>query len=183
MLGVHLPYRPDRGTHEVAGRAAAAAFVAGGCFAMIGLLAAVAMVTRTPFVFPSLGPTAFLVLFMPRAASARPWHCILGHLVGLACGYGALLVTGLAQAPPTLEVGVSAARVLASALAMASTGALLILLRIVHPPAGATTLIVALGIVRRPPSLVVIEVAVVVLVFLGAGIRRLAGIGAGQDPV
>ncbi len=43
-------------------------------------------------------------------------------------------------------------------------------------PAGATTLIVALGIVTRPVYLVVIEVAVVLLVLLAAGINRLAGI-------
>ena len=166
---------PDRARVE------GASFVAVGCFAIIGLLALVAMVSGTPFVFPSLGPTAFLVLFMPGAESARPWHCILGHLVGLLCGYGALVVTGLAHTGPVGEVGVTAARVVAAALAMAATGALLILLRVVHPPAGATTLIVALGIVTRPFHLVVIEVAVVILVVVAAAIRRLAGIRAAQD--
>ena len=36
-------------------------------FITIALLAAVAMVSRTPFVFPSLGPTAFLLFFTPLA--------------------------------------------------------------------------------------------------------------------
>ena len=34
-------------------------------FMTIALLAAVAMLSRTPFVFPSLGPTAFLFFFTP----------------------------------------------------------------------------------------------------------------------
>ena len=41
-------------------------------FITIALLAAVAMVSRTPFVFPSLGPTAFLFFFTPRAPAASP---------------------------------------------------------------------------------------------------------------
>jgi hypothetical protein len=36
-------------------------------FVTIAILAAVAMVSRTPFVFPSLGPTAFLLLHPARA--------------------------------------------------------------------------------------------------------------------
>ena len=41
-------------------------------FITIALLAAVAMISRTPFVFPSLGPTAFLFFFTPRAPAAWP---------------------------------------------------------------------------------------------------------------
>ena len=36
-----------------------------GCFS-IGLMAVVALVTRAPFIFPSLGPTAFLLFFTPQ---------------------------------------------------------------------------------------------------------------------
>src|SRR5262245_65349607 len=45
-------------------------------FITIALLAGLAMVSRTPFVFPSLGPTAFLFFFTPRAAAATPRHAI-----------------------------------------------------------------------------------------------------------
>ena len=47
-------------------------------FVTIALLAAVAMVSGTPFVFPSLGPTAFLFFFTPRAPAASPRHTIYG---------------------------------------------------------------------------------------------------------
>jgi len=71
---------------------------------------------------------------------------------------------------------VSGARVGAAALSLASTGALMILLKAAHPPAGATTLIVSLGIVTAPFHLVVIEIAVAVLVVQAIAINRLAGI-------
>jgi CBS domain-containing membrane protein len=145
-------------------------------FVTIALLAGVAMVSRTPFVFPSLGPTAFLFFFTPRAPAATPRHTIYGHAIGIACGYGALWLFGLEHAPPAMVTGVSAARVGAAALSLASTGALMILLKAAHPPAGATTLIISLGIVTRPFHLVVIEIAVVALTLQAIAINRLAGI-------
>jgi CBS-domain-containing membrane protein len=145
-------------------------------FITIGLLAAVAMVTRTPFVFPSLGPTAFLFFFTPTLPTASPRHTLLGHAIGIACGYGALLITGLEHAPAAMIAGVDGARVLAAALSLASTGALMILFKAAHPPAGATTLIISLGIVTAPFNLLVIEIAVALLVLQAIVINRAAGI-------
>jgi CBS domain-containing membrane protein len=145
-------------------------------FVTIAILAGVAMVSGTPFVFPSLGPTAFLFFFTPTLPTASPRNTLYGHAIGIACGYGALLATGLQHAPPAMVEGVGLRRVLAAALSLAATGALMILLKAAHPPAGATTLIVALGIVTRPFHLVVIEVAVVLLTVQAVVINRLAGI-------
>ncbi len=155
-----------------------AAFVlVNGCLT-IALLAGLAMVTRTPFVFPSLGPTAFLFFFSPGSPAASPRSTLLGHAIGIACGYGALLVTGLEHAGPAMVVGVDVARVLAASLSLGFTGALMILLGAAHPPAGATTLIISLGILTRPIDLLMIEVAVVLLTLQALGIHRLAGVGA-----
>jgi CBS domain-containing membrane protein len=145
-------------------------------FVTIGLLAAVAMVSRTPFVFPSLGPTAFLLFFHPTAPAASPRNTLYGHAIGIACGYGALWLFGLAHAAPALASGVDLQRVLASALSLAATGAGMILFRCAHPPAGATTLIVSLGIVTRPAYLLEIQVAVAVLTLQAIVINRLAGL-------
>jgi CBS-domain-containing membrane protein len=145
-------------------------------FVTIAILAAVAMVSHTPFVFPSLGPTAFLFFFTPRAPAASPRHTIYGHAIGILCGYVALWLFGLQHAPPAMATGVSAARIGAAALSLASTGALMILLKAAHPPAGATTLIISLGIVTAPFHLLVIEIAVVVLTLQAIAINRLAGI-------
>jgi CBS-domain-containing membrane protein len=145
-------------------------------FVTIAILAAVAMVSHTPFVFPSLGPTAFLFFFTPTAPTASPRHTVFGHAIGIACGYGSLWLTGLQHAPPAMMTGVSPDRILAAALSLAATGALMILLKAAHPPAGATTLIISLGIVTRPLHLAIIEVAVVLLVCQAIAINRLAGL-------
>src|SRR5205823_13340091 len=92
------------------------------------------------------------------------------------CGYGSLVLLGLEHAPPAMVAGVDPRRVLAAALSLAATGALMILLKAAHPPAGATTLIISLGIVTRPPYLLVIEVAVALLTLQAIVINRLAGL-------
>ncbi len=45
-----------------------------------------------------------------------------------------------------------------------------------HPPGGATTLIVSLGVLREPQQLLVLMAAVVLLVVQGFAINGLAGI-------
>jgi CBS-domain-containing membrane protein len=52
----------------------------------------------------------------------------------------------------------------------------MVLLRAPHPPAGATTLIVSLGILRQPWQLLLLMVAVALLTFQAIVINRLAGI-------
>jgi CBS-domain-containing membrane protein len=153
-----------------------AAFMFVNGFITIGILAALAMVSRTPFVFPSLGPTAVLFFYTPMLPAASPRNTIYGHAIGILCGYGALLAFGLQDAPPATAAGVDAARVGAAALSLAATGALMILVRAAHPPAGATTLIISLGIVTRVPHLALIEVAVAALTLQAIMINRLAGL-------
>lgn len=153
-----------------------AAFMFVNGFVSIALMAAVAMVSGTPFVFPSLGPTAFLFFFTPNLPTASPRHTVYGHAIGILCGYGALLVTGLQHSGPALASSMDLRRLLAAALSLATTGALMILLKCAHPPAGATTLIISLGIVTRPLDLLVIEIAVVVLAAQAIVINRTAGL-------
>ena len=153
-----------------------AAFMFVNGFITINLLAVVALATGTPFVFPSLGPTAFLFFFDPRAPSASPHHAIVGHAIGIACGYGSLMLLGLEHSGSALALGMTWPRVLAASLSLASTGALMILLNAAHPPAGATTLIISLGAIVRPLHLLIIELALVLLVVQAIVINRLAGL-------
>lgn len=145
-------------------------------FIAIAIMSGIAMLSHTPFIFPSLGPTAVLLFYTPLAPTASPRHTIYGHAIGIVCGYGALRLTSLHHAPAAAMTGVTDARILAAALSLALTGALMILLKAAHPPAAATTLIISLGIVTRPFYLVVIEVAVVLLVAQALIINRLAGL-------
>src|SRR5581483_818110 len=145
-------------------------------FVTIGLLALLAVVSETPFVFPSLGPTAYLFFFQPLGESSTPRNAILGHGIGLVCGYAAFWVAGLEHGAPNFHDGVYWPRILSAALSLAFTGAFMVLLRVNHPPAGATTLIVALGILSMPYQLLVIEIAVVILTVQAYTINRLAGL-------
>lgn len=153
-----------------------AAFMFVNGFISIAIVSVLAMITDAPLVFPSLGPTAFLLFFLPGSPTATPRHTLLGHGIGILCGYGALWVTGLVHAPPALATGVDPARVLAAALSLATTGALMILLKAAHPPAGATTLIISLGIITTPKHLVLIEIAVALMILQALAINRLAGV-------
>ncbi len=153
-----------------------------GLFAMIngvisiGLMAFAALVTGAPFIFPSLGPTAFLLFYTPMLPTACPRNTLAGHAIGAAAGYFALVVFGLQHAGPALATEVTASRVGAAALSLGLTSGLMVWARVPHPPAGATTLIVSLGILHEPWQLAVLMLAVFLLVLQGLGINRLAGI-------
>jgi CBS domain-containing membrane protein len=111
-----------------------------------------------------------------RAPAASPGYTIDGYAIGNFCGYAALWLFGLQHAPAAMATGVSAARAGTAALSLASSGALMILPKAAHPPAGATTLIISLGIVTRPFHVLVIEIAVAILTLQAIVITRLAGI-------
>lgn len=145
-------------------------------FITIGVLALLALVSRNPFVFPSLGPTAYLLFFSPLAKTSSPRNTIFGHAIGLICGYAAFVVTGAGALPFGVHPGIFWPRILAAALSLSATGAFMVFLDVSHPPAGATTLIVSLGIISKPRELVIIEVAVLLLVAQALVINRLAGL-------
>jgi CBS-domain-containing membrane protein len=75
-----------------------------------------------------------------------------------------------------LATGVTASRVGAAALSLGLTSGVMVWARVPHPPAGATTLIVSLGILTKPWQLAVLMLAVFLLVLQGLAINRLAGI-------
>lgn len=146
-----------------------------GCIS-IGIMATLAVITHSPFIFPSLGPTAFLFFYTPTAPSASPRNTIIGHAIGIVAGYFSLVVTGLTNAGPALAIGVTWSRVIAAALSLGLTSGLMVLLKSPHPPAGATTLIISLGILTHPLQLLLLMIAVVLLTLQALGINRLAGV-------
>lgn len=141
----------------------------------IGLMALAALVTGAPFIFPSLGPTAFLLFYTPMLPAASPRNTIGGHAIGAAAGYLSLVVFGLTHNAPALVEGMAWGRIGAAALSLGLTSGAMVWARVPHPPAGATTLIVSLGILREPWQLGVLLVAVALLVAQGYVINHLAG--------
>ncbi len=172
LVRVQLPWLLRR--HANVPVLAAFAFLNG--LISIAIMSAIAVLTSSPFIFPSLGPTAFLFFYTPTAPAASPRNTIIGHAIGVVSGYVSLVVTGLTATGPALSVGVTWPRVIAAALSLALTSGLMVLLKSPHPPAGATTLIISLGLLRQPAQLVILMIAVVLLTIQAIVINRIAGI-------
>ncbi|WP_165855639.1 HPP family protein [Marinobacter sp. JSM 1782161] len=142
----------------------------------IALIAFVALVTQQAFIFPSLGATAFILFHAPMASAASPRNTFCGHLVGALMGYASLHLFGLAHAPSAIFTGVDLPRVAAAAMSLGTTGFLMVWLRVPHPPAGATALIVSLGLMPDFHQLPIVLAGVTLLLLQAFTLNRLAGL-------
>ena len=155
------------------GRGGGAVYAAVLCAVVLAVAGLVGLTLRQPWLFPSLGPTVMLFFSAPRLPSSRPRNALVGHAVGLAAGYGAYLAFGLPGSSPAPVGGLTFRYVLAAVVAVAVTTFVLHLIGLQHPPAGATTLIVALGILATPVALLDMLGAVVLITVLGWNLNRL----------
>ena len=103
-------------------------------FITIGVLALLALLSRNPFVFPSLGPTAYLLFFSPLGKTSSPRNTIFGTCIGLACGDSAFVLDRGRALPFGVHPGIFWPRILAAALSLSATGAFMVLLDVSHPP-------------------------------------------------
>jgi CBS domain-containing membrane protein len=142
----------------------------------IALMATLALLTHTPFVFPSLGSTAFLIFFNPLSVSASPRSTLFGHLIAIGVAYFALFVTGLLHSGSAMGAPLTGPRAIAVTLALSLCTGLMIWWRIPHTPAASTALVIALGIVINPISVLVMYGGVVLLVLQAIVINRVAGL-------
>ncbi|MPZ24373.1 MAG: HPP family protein [Dehalococcoidia bacterium] len=139
-------------------------------------MSVIALATGEAFIFPSLGPTAFLFFFSPLAAAASPRNTLMGHGIAVAMGWLSLAVFGLTDAGTAIGSDVELSRVFAAALSLGGTSGLMILARAPHPPAGATTLIISLGALTELWQMAILMLAVVLLTVQAFAINRLLGV-------
>jgi hypothetical protein len=126
-----------------------------------------------PWLFPALGPSAYLQAEMPAHPSARWYNTVVGHLVGLLAGFAAVVMVN-AHGPAVLTTHVlTLDRVLASVLAVGLTILVCLLLKASHPPAGATTLLVALGTFKTLEDGLNVMAGVVIIAVIGELIRKI----------
>jgi CBS-domain-containing membrane protein len=145
-------------------------------FISIAVLATISMLSKAPFIFPSLGASAILVFYRPSLPAASPKNVVFGHAIGIVCGFAALVVTGLQHSPSAIATGVDGPRVIALALSLAATGALMVFFKVMHPPAGATALVISLGVFTKLYQLPVMELAVIVLALQALFVNKVAGV-------
>jgi CBS-domain-containing membrane protein len=137
-----------------------------------------AWAVKQPLLFPSLGATAFLIFETPMAEVGSPRNTIIGHAVGVAAGVLAILMFDLWNAHSVYITGMTPQRLGAMAVAVALTGGVLRVIRSAHPPAGATTIIVASGLLATPKQLADVLVGVALLTAAGWILNRLMGVPA-----
>lgn len=133
---------------------------------------------REPWLFASLGPTAFMVAETPALPSARFYNTVAGHLAGIISGMLAVWLVGAATAPPVAQFDYPVpARIWAAVIAVALNMLLGLLLHASHPPAAATTLLFALGVTKPNMNGALAVVAGVLIVAVFGEIARAARLG------
>lgn len=148
-------------------------FINGGL--SIGIIGLLAHVTHNPFLFPSLGSTAFLLFYKPLASSASPRNTIIGHSIAITIGWLCYHLFGISGNVVSHEEVVTWSVIGAASVSISFTFALMVLFNVAHPPAGATTLIVSLGVITKLKQFPVILLGVVLLTLQAFVILRLAG--------
>lgn len=142
---------------------------------IIALIGALGVWSGQPWLIPSLGPSLYLHTMTPKSHSAKALNTFVGHTLGLAVALVMVYITGADAAPSVTGADVLTwPRVAAAALAVSGLLTVQLVLRLGHPPAAATTLMVALGAID--PTLkgaITVLVAVALLTVLGEAARRL----------
>jgi CBS-domain-containing membrane protein len=154
-------------------RGGGAAYAAILAIITLAVAGAVGLLIKQPWLFPSLGPTVMLFFESPKQPSSRPLNTIVGHVIGIAAGLACYTAFGLTGQPSAPLGGLTLSYVAAGAVAVGITTAALSLLQLPHPPAGASTLIVALGILHTPVQLLSMLGAVLLITAAGWGFNRL----------
>lgn len=134
--------------------------------ALLLLTGGVAVFSGRPFLFPSLGPSAYLLATAPGAPTSRTDQLVGGHAIGIVAGLLSyhLLASGLVVTTPVEPLAVEQLQLAASAVgSVGLTAAGMEASGYRHAPACATTLIVALGLLSGPADGLVILAAVVLL--------------------
>lgn len=142
----------------------------------VTLLALLGLATGDPFVYPPIGASAFLIFSMPEVPSAAPRNAIGGQVCGVAGGAGALAAFGLLHRHGGVAGDMSGARAGAIGVSLLLATVLMLLFKVSHPAAGATALMISLGIVTSPSEWLELLGAVVLMCAMGVVVNRWAGI-------
>ena len=127
-----------------------------------------------PLLLAALGPTTFILFSAPLSRAAAPRSVILGHFIGIACGYAFWHIgvyCSSAGMSPEVREGVI---LISASLALAVTCFLLVRFSCPHAPACASALVIALGAVTTLTGVLYMAVAVVLMTAQAVSINRLA---------
>lgn len=147
-------------------------YAAAGAAFVIMSVGLIGLLIGRPWLFSSLGPTAFQLAEYPEQKSSRLYNVVAGHLSALAMGFAAVAIMHSWNAPKVMSThDLTAARVWTAVIAIALTYGLIVALHASHPPAGSTALLVALGAFSTWSDAKVIIEAVLIVAVLGEVVR------------
>lgn len=134
------------------------------------VLGVITIVSGRPFLFPSLGPSAYLMATGDKARAESAYHVIGGHTIAVVAGLIAYGTVGggvsayVAFERPNAALSWELVHLWASAtLGMMLTTSTMLVTDTNHAAACATTLIVGLGLMSGLEDAAIIVTAVVVL--------------------
>ena len=115
----------------------------------------------------------------PAHRSAKFYDTVFRHLVGVSASFIAVVLLNAWQAPVVLaDHHLTAVRVFAAAAAIPVTLLVCLLLKVSHPPAGATALLVALGSITTRHDASNVAIGALLIAGLGELLRRIRLQGA-----
>jgi hypothetical protein len=138
-----------------------------------------AWITGLPLVVSSLAPSLLLAAATPDARESSAGSLVSGHGIAVVAALAVIAAFGLGSEPSALVAGVTTARMAAVPAALVLTLAGMLAVGRLHAPAGATALLVVLGIVRPGGDVVVLAATIAytagVVALFPALAARLAG--------
>ncbi|MBI1381043.1 MAG: HPP family protein [Planctomycetaceae bacterium] len=156
-------------------RTAAALLCFLGCLLAMAAIGALSLAAKSPLLFPAIGASAFLVFYAPRSPLSSPRNAFLGHAIGAAVGTATAALFHVAVHEPWLATGEPWRAAASATLALAISASAMARFDLPHPPAGATTLIVATGLMGGAREVAAILAAVVALTLVGKLVHRISG--------
>ena len=143
----------------------------------------IGLIAGQPWLFPSLGPTAYLQVETPGLKSAHFYNTIVGHYIGIIAGLVGIAIFSLWTTPSVLiSHHLTSEWVGAAAIAIFLTIIINMLLRASHPPAAATALLVSLGAFTTPTQILTLIIGVLIIAILGDALRRIRISGNNKTP-
>lgn len=142
---------------------------------LIGALGVFAWLVGGPLVFPSLGPTAYVIAKAPDDPPHQPRAVISGHVIAIIAGLVGyhLFASGLSLGVPHPSQSTAVLRLVVSGIfAMIVTSVVMLWTDIDHAPACATTLLFALGLLSTLWDSLLIFTAIIILVLIEEGVKR-----------
>ncbi len=140
---------------------------------LIFAVGGVGLALHKPLLFASLGPTAFEQCEFPHRRSSRPWNVIGGHLIAIGIAFATVALLHVWNAAKINgDTAVNWPRLAASAIAVAVTAALNMLLRANQPAAFASSMLVTMGAFQSPRGGLSLVASVLLIGCLGEIVRR-----------